>query len=84
MLQLYNIRIQTLSEHFYLVKQQHQRHDLNLSSDISKMDVLKQPMSNPNGLLSQRLCHYLDQGHTLNDILRAAHCITCFDLSKLI
>jgi len=31
-------------------------------------------MSNPNGLLSQKVCHYLDQGRTLNDILlRAAH-----------
>jgi len=31
-------------------------------------------MSNPNGLQSQKLCHYLDQGRTLNDILmRAAH-----------
>jgi len=31
-------------------------------------------MSNPNGLLSQNVCHYLDQGRTLNDIiLRAAH-----------
>jgi len=25
-------------------------------------------MSNPNGLLSQKLCQYLDQGRTLNDI----------------
>jgi len=41
-------------------------------------------MSTPNGLLSQKVCHYLDQGNTLNDILwRAAHCMTCFDLSKL-
>jgi len=30
-------------------------------------------MSNPNGLLSQKLCHYLDQGRTFNDILRAAY-----------
>jgi len=31
-------------------------------------------MSNPNGLLSQKLRHYLNQGRTLNDILmRAAH-----------
>jgi len=31
-------------------------------------------MSNPNGLLSQKLCHYLDQGRTLNDmLLNAAH-----------
>jgi len=41
-------------------------------------------MSKPNGLLSQKLCHYLNQGRTLNDILmRAAHCMTYFDLSKL-
>jgi len=26
-------------------------------------------MSNRNGLLSQKLCHYLDQGRTLHDIL---------------
>jgi len=33
-------------------------------------------MSNRNGLLSQILCHYLNQGRTLNDILmRAAHWI---------
>jgi len=24
-------------------------------------------MSNPNGLLSQKLCHYLNQGRILND-----------------
>jgi len=31
-------------------------------------------MSNPNGLLSQKLCHCLDQGRTLNDtLLMAAH-----------
>jgi len=31
-------------------------------------------MSNPNGLLSQKLCHCLVQGRTLNDILlRAAY-----------
>jgi len=29
-------------------------------------------MSNPNGLLSQKLCHYLNQGSTLNDILMMA------------
>jgi len=26
-------------------------------------------MSNPNGLLSQKLWHYLNQGRTLNDML---------------
>jgi len=36
----------------------------------------KSPMSNPNGLLSQKLCHYLNQGSTLNDILlRAEHSV---------
>jgi len=36
--------------------------------------VFRAAMSNPNGLLSQKLCRYLDQGRTLNDILlRAAH-----------
>jgi len=31
-------------------------------------------MSNPNDLLSQKVCHYLNQGRTLNNILmRAAH-----------
>jgi len=30
-------------------------------------------MSNPNGLMSQKVCHYQDQGRTLNG----------FDLSKL-
>jgi len=34
----------------------------------------KAATSNPNGLLSQKLCHYLDQGRTLNDtLLNAAH-----------
>jgi len=41
-------------------------------------------MSNPNGLLSQKVCHYLDEGRTLNDkLLRAAHCMVYFDFSKL-
>jgi len=41
-------------------------------------------MSNHNCLLSQKLCHYLNQGHTLNDILmRTAYLMTYFDLSKL-
>jgi len=40
--------------------------------------------TNRNGLLSQKLCHYLDQGRTLNDILlRATQQIAYFDLSKL-
>jgi len=38
-------------------------------------------MSNPNGLLSQKLCHHLNQGRTANDILmRAAHWMAYFDL----
>jgi len=41
-------------------------------------------MSNPNGLLSQKFCHYLNQGCTLNNILmRAAHWMAYLDLSKL-
>jgi len=41
-------------------------------------------MSNPNGLLSQKLCHYLDQGRTLNDILlRVTHWMPYSDLRKL-
>jgi len=40
-------------------------------------------MSNPDGLLSQTLCHYFNQGRTLNDILRAAHLTAYFYLSKL-
>jgi len=30
-------------------------------------------MSNPNGLLTQKLCHYLNQGRTSNDILNEGH-----------
>ena len=41
-------------------------------------------MSNPNGLLTQKLCHCLIQGRTLNDILmRAAHWMAYLDLRKL-
>jgi len=41
-------------------------------------------MSYPNGLLSLKLFHCLNQGRTLNDILmRAAHSMAYFDLSKL-
>ena len=40
-------------------------------------------VSNPNGLLSQKLCPYLDQSRTLNDIfLRAAYWMTYFDFRK--
>ena len=45
---------------------------------------LSPAMSNPNGLLSQKLCHCLGQGRTLNDILlSAAHWMAYFDHSKL-
>jgi len=38
-------------------------------------------MSNPNGLLSQKLYHYLDQRRTLNGMLmRSAHWMAYFDL----
>ena len=41
-------------------------------------------MSNPNGLLSQKLCHYLNPGCTLNDILMSSeHSMAYFDLSNL-
>ena len=41
-------------------------------------------MFNSSGLLSQILCHFLNQGRTVNDILmRTAHWMTYFDLSKL-
>jgi len=41
-------------------------------------------MSDPNGLLSQKLCHYLNQGRTLDDIfMRAAHLMAHFELSKV-
>ena len=44
----------------------------------------KPAASNPNGLLSQKLCHYVDQGRTFNDIIiRAAHWTAYFDLSEL-
>jgi len=34
-------------------------------------------MSNPNGLLGQKSCRYLNQGRTFDDILmRAAHSMT--------
>jgi len=41
-------------------------------------------MSNPNGILSQKLCPCLNQGRTMNDILmRTAYWMVYFDLSKL-
>jgi len=41
---------------------------------MKQFDWSKPAMSNPNGLLSQKFCHYLNKGNTLNDILmRAAH-----------
>jgi len=33
------------------------------------LNEFKPAMSNPNGLQSQKSCHFLDQGRTLNDIL---------------
>jgi len=43
-------------------------------SKSGKVAHSKPAMSNPNRLLSQYLCHYPNQGRTLNDILmRAAH-----------
>jgi len=39
-------------------------------------------MSNPNGLMSQKVCRYLDQGRILKYILmRAAHLMAYFDLT---
>jgi len=32
------------------------------------VNELNSAMSNPNGLLSQKLSHYLNKGRTLNDI----------------
>ena len=41
-------------------------------------------MSNPNGLLSQKLCHYRNKGRTLNDrLMRAAYSVGYFDLNKV-
>jgi len=43
----------------------------------------KPVMSNTNCLLSQKLCHYLNQGRKLNDIsMRAAHLLAYFYLNK--
>jgi len=57
----------------------------NGSSSIQFLvSTYKPAMSIPNGLLSQKLCHCLKQGRTLNNILmRAAHWMAYFDLSKL-
>jgi len=42
-------------------------------------------MYNPNGLLSQKSCRYLNQGRTLYvRLMRAAHWMAYFDLIKLI
>jgi len=60
---------------------------LNRNSDPEPPNLKPDPkpaMSNPNGLLSQKLCHCLHQGRTLNDILmRAAYWMAYFDLNKL-
>jgi len=46
--------------------------------------VTRPAMSNPDGLLSQMLCHCLTLSSTLNDILmRAAHWTAYIDLGKL-
>jgi len=46
--------------------------------------LTRSALSNPNGLLGQKLCHYLNRGRIMSDTLvRAAHWIACFDLSKL-
>jgi len=47
---------------------------LNITNFMYKTSIhfVNPAMSNPNGLLSQKLCHYLDQGRTLNDILLRA------------
>jgi len=45
-----------------------------------------EPMFNPNDLLSQKVGRYLDQGRALKEIgqlMRAAHLMAYFDLSKL-
>jgi len=36
---------------------------------LKSQQAIRTAISNPNGLLSQKLCHYLDRGHTLNDII---------------
>jgi len=42
--------------------------------DFRKKKTPQPAMSNPNGLLSQKFCHYLNQGRTLNNILmRTTH-----------
>jgi len=41
-------------------------------------------MPNPNGLLSQIVCYYPNQGRTLNDtLMRAAYRMAYFELGKL-
>jgi len=47
------------------------------------LESFSSAMSSPNGLLSQKLCHYFNQGRTLNDILlRASQCITALILAN--
>jgi len=41
----------------------------NLLSPVVLIFYSRSAMSNPNGLLSQKVCHYIDQGRTLKDIL---------------
>ena len=49
------------------------RHPVYLASELSNENSSFTPaMSNQNGLLGQKVCHYLNHGRTLNDILRRA------------
>ena len=64
----------------------HDRVHSDVSTQIySRPRIYCRPaMSNRNYLLSQKLCHYLNQGRTLNDILmRVAYSKAYFDLNLL-
>jgi len=41
----------------------------DLRSEETKKRKFRAAMSNPSDLLSQNVCHYLNQGHTLNGLL---------------
>jgi len=41
-----------------------------LTNQLDVPKGFKPPMSYPNGLLSQKLCHYFNQGRTLKKIWR--------------
>jgi len=50
----------------------------------STMKLPRSAMPNPNGLLSQIVCYYPNQGRTLNDtLMRAAYRMAYFELGKL-